>query len=95
MTVGVVISCRCGKYCAIIRCKNGNAERGGSLKLQAIACSYLCRDGYAGQWYSTLFVAHGVVIATLNSFFFLPLPSLHLSDFLGNLFKNLSMLFFW
>ena len=28
VTVGLVIFCRCGKYCAIIVCKNGNVERG-------------------------------------------------------------------
>ena len=28
--------------------------------------SYLCRDGYVGRWYSTLFVAHEVVVTTFT-----------------------------
>ena len=57
--------------------------------LQFGTSSYLCRDVYVGRW---LFVAHEAVVYSYlyNSFLvcllFLPLPSLHPSDFLGNLF---------
>ena len=55
--------------------------------LQFGASSYICRDGYVGQWQSTLFVAHEVVVATLYNPYLvhllcLPLPFPHLSDFL-------------
>ena len=52
------------------------------------------------QWYSTLFVAHGVVVdilykSSLVCLLCLPLPSLHLSDFLGNLFVLLVCVLFF